>query len=135
MYLKRYPPTDDDSDYISAVYVDGVKLQNQYIATQLPLPGTVGDFWRMVDEYKVELIVKLQPPDPDDTVRSFLYLSPCPPVSCLPAVGRINRDFSFPDLSHDGPVQGVQTGAVYKHQAGRKHRIRVLYAAEADAEE
>nr|XP_031832321.1 receptor-type tyrosine-protein phosphatase F-like isoform X1 [Nomia melanderi]XP_031832322.1 receptor-type tyrosine-protein phosphatase F-like isoform X1 [Nomia melanderi]XP_031832323.1 receptor-type tyrosine-protein phosphatase F-like isoform X1 [Nomia melanderi]XP_031832325.1 receptor-type tyrosine-protein phosphatase F-like isoform X1 [Nomia melanderi]XP_031832326.1 receptor-type tyrosine-protein phosphatase F-like isoform X1 [Nomia melanderi]XP_031832327.1 receptor-type tyrosine-protein len=67
VYLTRYPPTDDDSDYISAIYVDGVKLQNQYIATQLPMPGTLSDFWRMVDEYKVELIVELQPPDPDDT--------------------------------------------------------------------
>lgn len=68
MYLKRYPPTDENSDYISAVYVDGVRLQNQYIATQLPLPGTFSDFWRMVAEYKVELIVMLQSPDLEDTV-------------------------------------------------------------------
>ncbi|XP_033180286.1 receptor-type tyrosine-protein phosphatase kappa-like isoform X1 [Bombus impatiens] len=67
VYLKRYPPTDENSDYISAVYVDGVRLQNQYIATQLPLPGTFSDFWRMVAEYKVELIVMLQSPDLEDT--------------------------------------------------------------------
>ncbi|XP_043262792.1 receptor-type tyrosine-protein phosphatase F-like [Colletes gigas] len=67
VYLKRYPPADEDSDYISAVYVDGMRLQKQYIATQLPLPGTVNDFWRMVAEYNVELIVMLQPPDPNDT--------------------------------------------------------------------
>ncbi|XP_034178249.2 uncharacterized protein LOC117603333 [Osmia lignaria lignaria] len=67
VYLKRYPATDEDSDYIAAVYVDGVRLQNQHLATQLPLPGTLSDFWRMVAEYKVELIVLLQPPDPKDT--------------------------------------------------------------------
>lgn len=68
MYLNRYPPTDADSDYISAVYVDGVRLQKQYVATQLPLPATFSDFWRMIAEYKVELIVLLQPHDPNDAV-------------------------------------------------------------------
>ncbi|XP_076650147.1 receptor-type tyrosine-protein phosphatase delta [Halictus rubicundus] len=81
VYLKRYPPTDEDSDYISAVYVDGVKMQNQYIATQLPMPGTLGDFWRMVAEYKIELIVALQPPDPDDpTCCSIVPSSEFKPV-------------------------------------------------------
>lgn len=69
IYLKRYPTSDEDSDYISAVYVDGVRLQNQYLATQLPMPSTVNDFWRMIAELKVELIAMLQPPDPEDAVR------------------------------------------------------------------
>nr|XP_012223228.1 PREDICTED: receptor-type tyrosine-protein phosphatase epsilon-like isoform X2 [Linepithema humile] len=66
VYLKRYPTSDEDSDYLSAVYVDGVKLQNQYIATQLPMPSTINDFWRMIAEFKVELILMLQPPDLQD---------------------------------------------------------------------
>ncbi|EFN73959.1 Receptor-type tyrosine-protein phosphatase kappa [Camponotus floridanus] len=66
IYLKRYPASDEDSDYLSAVYVDGVKLQNQYLATQLPMPSTVNDFWRMIAEFKVELILMLQPPDLQD---------------------------------------------------------------------
>lgn len=73
VYLKRYPSTDEDSDYISAVYVDGVKLQNQYIATQLPLPETFSDFWRMIAEYKVELIIMLQLPDLKDAVSYQLW--------------------------------------------------------------
>lgn len=72
IYLKRYPLTDEDSDYISAVYVDGVKLQNQYIATQLPLPETFSDFWRMIAEYKVELIIMLQLPDLKDAVSIMI---------------------------------------------------------------
>ncbi|XP_011873328.1 PREDICTED: receptor-type tyrosine-protein phosphatase F-like [Vollenhovia emeryi] len=66
IYLKRYPTSDEDSDYLSAVYVDGVKLQNQYLATQLPMPSTINDFWRMIAELKVELILMLQPPDLKD---------------------------------------------------------------------
>ncbi|XP_011700874.1 PREDICTED: receptor-type tyrosine-protein phosphatase S-like [Wasmannia auropunctata] len=66
IYLKRYPASDEDSDYLSAVYVDGVKLQNQYLATQLPMPSTINDFWRMIAEFKVELILMLQPPDFQD---------------------------------------------------------------------
>ncbi|XP_015608276.1 receptor-type tyrosine-protein phosphatase epsilon isoform X2 [Cephus cinctus] len=66
IYLTRYPPSDENSDYIAAIYVDGVKVQNQYIAAQLPLPSTVSDFWRMIAEFKIELIVQLQPVDPED---------------------------------------------------------------------
>jgi len=68
IYLKRYPISDEDSDYLSAVYIDGVKLQNQYLATQLPMPSTINDFWRMIAEFKVELILMLQPPDFQDPV-------------------------------------------------------------------
>ncbi|XP_072767764.1 receptor-type tyrosine-protein phosphatase S-like isoform X2 [Anoplolepis gracilipes] len=66
IYLKRYPASDEDSDYLSAVYVDGVRLQSQYLATQLPMPSTINDFWRMIAEFKVELILMLQPPDLQD---------------------------------------------------------------------
>ncbi|KAL0122496.1 hypothetical protein PUN28_007304 [Cardiocondyla obscurior] len=66
IYLKRYPTSDEDSDYLSAVYVDGVKLQNHYLATQLPMPSTINDFWRMIAELKVELILMLQSPDFQD---------------------------------------------------------------------
>ena len=69
VYLKRYPVSDEDSDYISAVYVDGVKQKKQYLATQLPLPSTLSDFWRLIAELKVEIIIMLQPPDTEDPVR------------------------------------------------------------------
>ncbi|KAG7189118.1 hypothetical protein KM043_008691 [Ampulex compressa] len=72
IFLKRYPPSDEDSDYISAVYVDGVRQQNQYLASQLPMPSTLNDFWRMVTELNVELIVVLQPPDLQDATCCML---------------------------------------------------------------
>ncbi|KAK6994770.1 tyrosine-protein phosphatase non-receptor type 22 [Biomphalaria glabrata] len=45
-----------DSDYINASRLIGVKGTGGYIATQGPLASTVNDFWRMIWEYKVEII-------------------------------------------------------------------------------
>lgn len=73
--MKRFPASDEDSDYLSAVYVDGVKVQNQYLASQIPMPSTINDFWRMIAEFKVELILMLQPPDFQDPVCLFLHIN------------------------------------------------------------
>ncbi|XP_051557836.1 tyrosine-protein phosphatase non-receptor type 9 isoform X3 [Myxocyprinus asiaticus] len=48
---------DETSDYINASFMDGYKRRNAYIATQGPLPKTYGDFWRMVWEQMVLIIV------------------------------------------------------------------------------
>ncbi|XP_040891874.1 tyrosine-protein phosphatase non-receptor type 9 [Toxotes jaculatrix] len=48
---------DETSDYINASFMDGYKRNNAYIATQGPLPKTFGDFWRMVWEQMVLIIV------------------------------------------------------------------------------
>ncbi|KAK0148330.1 Tyrosine-protein phosphatase non-receptor type 9 [Merluccius polli] len=48
---------DETSDYINASFMDGYKRSNAYIATQGPLPKTFEDFWRMVWEQTVLLIV------------------------------------------------------------------------------
>lgn len=48
-----------NSNYINAVPVDGFRLKNQFIATQLPLPSTLQDFWTMVQEKSVNTIIIL----------------------------------------------------------------------------
>uniref|UniRef100_A0A8K9V919 Tyrosine-protein phosphatase non-receptor type 9 n=1 Tax=Oncorhynchus mykiss TaxID=8022 RepID=A0A8K9V919_ONCMY len=48
---------DETSDYINASLMDGYKRSNAYIATQGPLPKTFGDFWRMVWEQMVLIVV------------------------------------------------------------------------------
>ncbi|KFQ45519.1 Tyrosine-protein phosphatase non-receptor type 22 [Nestor notabilis] len=49
--------SDTDSHYINANFIKGVYGPRAYIATQGPLPATVIDFWRMIWEYEVLIVV------------------------------------------------------------------------------
>ena len=66
----------EGSDYINASFIDGYKVsflssvsdklcelvtkeRSSYIATQAPLDNTTDDFWRMIWEYNVTMIVML----------------------------------------------------------------------------
>jgi len=52
---------EEGSDYINANYVSGFtpKSERAYIATQGPMTSTFGDFWRMVWEQEVAIVVML----------------------------------------------------------------------------
>lgn len=54
-------PLDDEegSDFINANFIPGYTSRREYIATQGPLPATKDDFWRMVWEQNVDIIVML----------------------------------------------------------------------------
>ncbi|XP_052810151.1 tyrosine-protein phosphatase 10D-like isoform X1 [Mya arenaria] len=67
---------DDDcpeSDYINANYLSGFHYQREYIATQGPLPGTIDDFWRMVWEQNVMMIVMLTQCKEGNKVKCEMY--------------------------------------------------------------
>uniref|UniRef100_A0A8C9DAC8 protein-tyrosine-phosphatase n=1 Tax=Panthera leo TaxID=9689 RepID=A0A8C9DAC8_PANLE len=49
--------SDEDSNYINANFIKGVYGPKAYIATQGPLSTTLLDFWRMIWEYSVLIIV------------------------------------------------------------------------------
>ncbi|KAM6230498.1 receptor-type tyrosine-protein phosphatase kappa-like [Porphyrio hochstetteri] len=52
-------PSDTGNDYINASYVDSYRSPRFFIAAQGPLPGTVLDFWQMVWQEKISVIVML----------------------------------------------------------------------------
>ncbi|KAJ8315177.1 hypothetical protein KUTeg_007327 [Tegillarca granosa] len=58
--VKLLPIDDDEStDFINANYLPGYNSPREYIGTQGPIPGTIDDFWRMVWEQNVGIIVML----------------------------------------------------------------------------
>ncbi|XP_071112546.1 tyrosine-protein phosphatase 10D-like [Haliotis cracherodii] len=50
---------EDDTDYINANYIPGYNSPREFIATQGPMTGTVADFWRMIWEQDVNIIIML----------------------------------------------------------------------------
>ncbi|KAK0159358.1 hypothetical protein PV328_010243 [Microctonus aethiopoides] len=50
---------DPNSDYINASFIKGCNGEEEYIACQGPKEETTHDFWRMIDQYDVKLIVML----------------------------------------------------------------------------
>ena len=44
------------------------KARGHYVATQMPLPNTISDFWRLVHEHNCHTIVMLNPITTEDPV-------------------------------------------------------------------
>ncbi|XP_033740575.1 receptor-type tyrosine-protein phosphatase eta-like isoform X2 [Pecten maximus] len=61
------------NDYINANYIPGFKFEREYIACQGPLPGTIADFWQMVWEQDVPIIVMLTGCTEGNTVKCEQY--------------------------------------------------------------
>ncbi|XP_072041078.1 receptor-type tyrosine-protein phosphatase delta-like [Amphiura filiformis] len=57
---------NSSTNYINAAYIDGTQMSTQHIVTQMPLPGTVADIWRMMYDYKFSSIVMLNTLDKQD---------------------------------------------------------------------
>lgn len=64
-----------NSDYINANFVPGGGSERDFICTQGPLPNTVADFWRMVWEQNVRIIVMVTALRQRNTVMCDKYWS------------------------------------------------------------
>ncbi|XP_071953092.1 uncharacterized protein [Antedon mediterranea] len=54
------------NEYINASFVDGYKQKDKFIATQMPLPDTVEDMWRLIFDWNVRSVVMLNDMDSND---------------------------------------------------------------------
>ncbi|XP_041359713.1 receptor-type tyrosine-protein phosphatase kappa-like [Gigantopelta aegis] len=61
-----YTPVQGCTDYINAVFLPGYTQKDRFIVTQMPLPGTVADFWRMLYDYTSDTVVMLNEFDRND---------------------------------------------------------------------
>jgi len=54
------------TDYINAVFVNSYRQTSNYIVTQYPLPNTLIDFWRLVYDHNILIIMLIEqiPRDP-----------------------------------------------------------------------
>ncbi|RKO92216.1 protein-tyrosine phosphatase-like protein, partial [Blyttiomyces helicus] len=82
------PNPSDGSDYVNASFVTGLPSTRTYIASQGPLPHTIGDFWQMVWEQNTEVIVMLTREDERGRPKCAPYWPPnrTSPVE-FPALG------------------------------------------------
>ncbi|KAI9750301.1 MAG: hypothetical protein M4579_006521 [Chaenotheca gracillima] len=60
-------------DYVNASHIKASRSNKEYIATQAPLPGTFDDFWRVVWEQDVRVIVMLTAEKEDGQHRADPY--------------------------------------------------------------
>nr|XP_020470652.1 tyrosine-protein phosphatase non-receptor type 18-like isoform X3 [Monopterus albus] len=49
--------SDSDSDYINASFIKGASAELRYIASQGPLSSTLTDFWRMIWQHDVKVVI------------------------------------------------------------------------------
>ncbi|XP_041859186.1 receptor-type tyrosine-protein phosphatase eta-like isoform X4 [Melanotaenia boesemani] len=63
------------SDYINANFVPGGGSERDFICTQGPLPNTIADFWRMVWEQNVKIIIMVTALKYKNTVLCDKYWS------------------------------------------------------------
>ena len=64
--------SDPSNNYINAVFGDSFLTRRDIIITQMPLPHTVGDFWRLIHDYNVSVVVMLNDKtENDDSTHQY----------------------------------------------------------------
>ena len=64
---------EGDCDYVNASHVKASLTNKHYVATQAPIPATFADFWRVVWEQDVRVIVMLTAESEGGQVKSHPY--------------------------------------------------------------
>ena len=63
---------NNGTNYINAVYVNGYKNKNAFVATHVPLEHTLAEYWLMVFECNIQTIVWLHGKNESEELPEFL---------------------------------------------------------------
>lgn len=70
-YLTSFQ-SNDNTDYINAVFVDGYTRSKEYIVTEWPSHKTISDFWSLIYDHDCNSVILLANPSESSTYPSFL---------------------------------------------------------------
>ncbi|KAJ6218763.1 hypothetical protein RDWZM_004575 [Blomia tropicalis] len=121
-------PNIDGSDYINASFVPGIHSDREYIACQAPLRDTLDDFYRMILEHKVPIVVNLlERENPsyfpsfvgdDDQMERKIYLPDATEeVQLLNMMARNNEH------DHDNQINGLINEQMIKRIQIKLHQV------------
>ncbi|XP_071120808.1 receptor-type tyrosine-protein phosphatase epsilon-like [Mytilus edulis] len=68
-----YTQVEGSNDYINAVFLPGYTSRDRFIVTQMPLPKTVADFWRMLYDYNSNTVIMLNEFDRNDKTCALYW--------------------------------------------------------------
>ncbi|CAN8003799.1 unnamed protein product, partial [Ixodes hexagonus] len=69
-YLTSFQ-SNDNTDYINAVFVDGYSRSKEYIVTEWPMVRTAQDLWSLVYDHDCNSVIVLCSPPPSNAYPSF----------------------------------------------------------------
>ncbi|CAO2627271.1 Receptor-type tyrosine-protein phosphatase H [Lemmus lemmus] len=109
------------SDYINASFMPGLWSSKEFIATQGPLPHTVGDFWRLVWEQKSHTLVMLTNCMESGRVKCEHYW----PLDAQPCThGQLQVTLMSEEVKENWTVRDLQLFHVGEQQA---HSVRQFH--------
>nr|CAD7463745.1 unnamed protein product [Timema tahoe] len=113
---------DYATDYINASFIKGYSGEEEYIATQGPKEETCADFWRMVYQHNVKLIVMVTQFEEQNKVKCHRYFPPLREnLVIADFVVRCTTELSF-------PIYTDRTLVIHKN--GRKKSVKHFHFQE-----
>lgn len=110
-------PLNRECDYINASYITSKFSKREYIATQAPLPETFADFFQMIWEENVPVIVQLAPEFEGAMLKCHNYWAEGTHGDYKVAVVREETE----DIDRkDGIIATIRTLQITRHQETRK---------------
>ncbi|XP_066500733.1 receptor-type tyrosine-protein phosphatase V-like [Hoplias malabaricus] len=109
------------SDYINASYVPGGCSEHDFICTQAPMPSTMDDFWRMVWEQNVQVIIMLTALTENGKTLCNQYWPPEKGTGCYGTVQVTTRSRQYGPDSYITTLHLRQNGSATERRVTHYH--------------